>query len=236
MQKTKEKIQIEGFAVIDGIYNDQEIEQIVEVIDSLDSSSPTFRKSKDLFAVRQILKEAPAIQNIIFSTNVKAVLEELFGCDYFVTKSIYFDKPASSNWFVPYHQDLTISVDAKSELQGFENWTVKQGQYAVQPPLSVLENNFTLRIHLDDTNENNGALKVIPKSHARGIYRADSINWEQEKETTCNVRKGGIMVMKPLLLHASNRTTNEKRRRVIHIEFSKSNLPYPINWAEKIDY
>jgi ectoine hydroxylase-related dioxygenase (phytanoyl-CoA dioxygenase family) len=149
-----------------------------------------------------------------------------------VVKSIYFDKPEKSNWFVSYHQDLTISVDKKTETEGFGPWTVKQNQFAVQPILAILENIFTIRIHLDDTDENNGALKVINKSHAKSIYRPENIDWSIENETICNVNSGGIMLMKPLLLHGSNRTQNNKKRRVIHIEFSSMSLPENLNWSE----
>jgi hypothetical protein len=41
------------------------------------------------------------------------------------------------------------------------------------------------------------------------------------------------MIMKPLLFHASNKTTNNERRRVIHIEFSKHELPDGLEWSEK---
>jgi ferrous iron transport protein B len=111
--------------------------------------------------------------------------------------------------------------------------TKKQNQFAVQPPVSVLENIATLRIHLDETNSENGALKVIENSHSKGIFRPEIINWENEKEVTCKVNKGGVMLMKPLLLHSSGRTTNNKKRRVIHIELSNINLPKELNWAEK---
>ncbi len=110
--------------------------------------------------------------------------------------------------------------------------TIKQNQFAVQPPLEILQNIVTVRIHLDDTDENNGALKVVPKSHAKGIYRPETIDWTVEKEVSCNVPKGGIMLMKPLLLHSSGRTTNNRQRRVIHIEFSNQELPADLNWAE----
>lgn len=149
-----------------------------------------------------------------------------------MVKSIYFDKPALSNWFVAYHQDLTISVDKKSDVNGYNLWTVKDGQFAVQPPLHILQDNFTIRIHLDDTDENNGALKVISGSHNKGIYRPETIDWSQQKEVICNVKKGGIMLMKPLLLHASGRTQSNRQRRVIHIEFSRSKLADGVNWAE----
>jgi ectoine hydroxylase-related dioxygenase (phytanoyl-CoA dioxygenase family) len=127
---------------------------------------------------------------------------------------------------------LTISVNKRVELEGFGPWTVKQNQYAVQPPLSILENNFTIRIHLDDTDAHNGALKVVPYSHLKGICRPETIDWNSEQETTCRVKKGGMMLMRPLLLHASNRTTNASRRRVIHLEFSNQALPYPLVWSE----
>lgn len=43
------------------------------------------------------------------------------------------------------------------------------------------------------------------------------------------------MIMKPLLLHSSSRTTNGNQRRVIHIEFASTKLAEPLNWAEKLD-
>jgi ectoine hydroxylase-related dioxygenase (phytanoyl-CoA dioxygenase family) len=98
-----------------------------------------------------------------------------------------------------------------------------------------LESNFTIRIHLDDTDEHNGALRVIPKSHMKGIYRPETIDWAKETEVTCKVKKGGVMLMRPLLLHASSRTTNGKRRRVIHIEFSNRTLPAPLKWSKRME-
>ncbi len=222
-----------GFTTINGIYSDQEVEAIIETINRVETSRDTFRKSKDLFAIRQFLNEIPEVKSIIFNEKLNEIVKHLFGQNYFVVKSIYFDKPETSNWYVAYHQDLTISVDKKVELENFGPWTTKQNQFAVQPPIEILENIFTIRIHLDETDENNGALRVIEKSHSKKIYRPETIDWELEKEITCNVKKGGAMIMKPLLLHSSSRTTNNKKRRVIHIEFSDIDLPNELKWAEK---
>ncbi|MDF2553403.1 MAG: phytanoyl-CoA dioxygenase [Chryseobacterium sp.] len=231
----KNTIADKGFSVISNVFSEEEIEKIIEVIQNIDTSKDTFRKSEDLFAIRQFLKEIHEVKDLIFNENLKTIIKEIFGENYFVVKSIYFDKPEKSNWYVAYHQDLTISVDKKVELENFGPWTTKQNQFAVQPPLHILENIFTIRIHLDDTDENNGALKVVPKSHAKGIYRPENIDWNVEAENICNVEKGGIMIMKPLLLHGSNRTTNGKKRRVIHIEFSDKELPEELNWSEKMN-
>ena len=215
------------------MYTAAEVAQILFVIEQADASGETFRKSTEVFAIRQFLKEIPDVLPLLLNSRLKDVISTVFGSDYFVVKSIYFDKPAASNWFVAYHQDLTISVDQKSDIQNFGPWTVKQNQFAVQPPLQILENIYTIRIHLDETNKDNGALKVVPQSHSKQIYRPETINWETETETICNVNKGGIMIMKPLLLHSSGRTINNGRRRVIHIEFSSAQLPEPLQWAEK---
>lgn len=237
MTTTTTKLEIEknGFAIVGDVYTNAEVQQLIDLIDNTDTSGATFRKSANLFAIRQFLKQIPEIHPILFNDNLKQLITELFGEDYFAVKSIYFDKPGESNWFVAYHQDLTISVDTKIEIEGYGPWTIKQNQFAVQPPLELLENIFTIRIHLDKTDKNNGALKVIPQSHNKNIYRAETIDWSIETETTCEVPKGGIMFMKPLLLHSSSKTTNNNRRRVIHIEFSNKSLPNKLQWAEKLN-
>ena len=223
-----------GFLILEGVFNAEEVAAIIGKIDQVDSSRPTFRKTNDLFAIRQFLKEVPDIQPLIFKDTLNSIIGSYFGQDYFVVKSIYFDKPEQSNWFVAWHQDLTVSVDKRIDLDGFGPWTVKHNQFSVQPPLDILENIFTIRIHLDDTDENNGALKIIPGSHLKGTYRAETIDWTVEKEEVCKVKKGGIMIMRPLLLHASNRTTNNSKRRVIHIECSNRLLPGNLAWAELV--
>ncbi|MFP3597537.1 phytanoyl-CoA dioxygenase family protein [Chryseobacterium sp. SIMBA_029] len=235
VQDHKNVILENGFEIINNIFSNEEINKIIYVLENIDTSKETFRKSEDLFAIRQFLKEIPEIKDLIFNDNIKKVVREIFGKKYVVVKSIYFDKPEKSNWYVAYHQDLTISVDKKVNLPGFGPWTTKQNQFAVQPPLDILENIYTIRIHLDDTDEHNGALKVVPKSHSKGIYRSETIDWTVETEEICSVEKGGIMIMKPLTLHGSNRTTNGKKRRVIHIEFSDRELPEELQWSERMN-
>ncbi|MEO7977059.1 phytanoyl-CoA dioxygenase family protein [Flavobacterium sp.] len=230
-----DQINTEGFTIIDNVYTNDEIEELILIIESVTESeveNTTFRKSQDLFAIRQFHKEIPQSIPFIFNHKLNDIIELTFGKGYFITKSIYFDKPEKSNWFVAYHQDLTISVNKRIDAENFENWTIKQNQFAVQPPTSILENNFTIRIHLDKTTKENGALKVIDNSHSKGIVRVE--NLETENETICEVEKGGIMIMKPLLFHASNKTTNNERRRVIHIEFSNQQLPSGLEWSEKM--
>lgn len=82
------------------------------------------------------------------------------------------------------------------------------------------------------------------KGSYRGIERYTPITPKPRDETTptsthsipdtCRVPRGGAMIMRPLLQHASSRSSSGKRRRVIHIEFSNAELPVGLNWAERL--
>lgn len=224
-----------GYAILGILYLEDEMHQILSCIENADSNESSSTKTKDLYAIRQLFKIIPDLATIVFSEKLKEVLFTYFRTNYFLTKAIYFDKPNQSNWFVAYHQDLSISVDKKIELEDYRNWTFKKGQYGVQPPLEILQNTVTVRIHLDKTDKHNGALRMIPKSHLHGIIRTDSKDWNLENETICEVEKGGVMLMKPLILHASHKTTNGERRRVLHLEFNTRELEEPLRWLERYE-
>lgn len=221
-----------GFSIIPSIYSLQERNAILQAIEEGNIGQDALLKTRDLFAIRQLLNHIPNLKHLLFTTRMKQLLNNLGAEDYFLTKAIYFNKPAASNWFVAYHQDLSVSVNEKADLPGYNNWTFKKGQYGVQPPINILENIITLRIHLDDTTHENGALRVIPASHKRGIIRINEKDWDTNQEETCKVSMGGVMLMKPLTLHASSKSTNNNKRRVIHLELSNKRLQDPLEWLE----
>lgn len=222
-----------GHQVVPNLYTESEIASISELVDGFTDGDEDDSRSSELFSIRKVLLNHPELKPLVFNQNLKRILELNFAGDFFLTKSIYFDKPSTSNWFVAYHQDLSISVDQKADVDGYSNWTHKHGLYGVQPPLRILQNTLTLRIHLDDTTTENGALRVIQKSHQKGFIRVDEKNWDPADEVVCDVKRGGVMLMKPLTLHASSRTTNGKRRRVIHLEFCDIELDEPLGWLER---
>ncbi|RPD42471.1 phytanoyl-CoA dioxygenase family protein [Chitinophaga barathri] len=228
--KAIEDLAGKGYTVLLEVFSIEAVQQMVDIIRLANRQGAAFRQTADLFAIRRVMAEIPALQQLVLTPALLDWVKTLGGKEHFLVKSIYFDKPGASNWFVAWHQDLTISVDRKHAVPHFGPWTVKQEQFAVQPPVEILENMITFRIHLDDTDENNGALKVIPGSHLKQVHRADTIN--RDEETICAVPAGSIMVMKPLLMHASGRTTNHRNRRVLHLEFSSMALPEPLQWAE----
>ncbi|QTE23862.1 phytanoyl-CoA dioxygenase family protein [Polaribacter cellanae] len=222
--RDKIKLEENGFSIVEGVFQQEELNKIIHFIEHHNFD----------FSERQLLNRFPELQNIIFeSKSFKKLYSTICDKNYFLSKAIYFNKPSKSNWFVSYHQDLSISVKNKIEKEGYNSWTNKKGQLGVIPPLSILENSVTFRIHLDKADKTNGCLKVISKSHKKGIIRVDT-NFDannQGSEVTCNIKKGGVMLMKPLLLHASQKSISESDRRVIHLEFCNQEIP--MEWLEK---
>ena len=134
---------------------------------------------------------------------------------------------------VPWHQDLTIAVRQRKEVAGFNCWTLKAGINHVQPPAKVLQEVLALRLHLDATNEESGALKVIPGTHGRGRLTAEAIQQirRETKPVVCAVKKGDVLAMRPLLLHSSSISNCASHRRVIHLEFCSVDLPGGLEWS-----
>src|ERR1700739_2396358 len=113
MKKTQDariSLAEQGFAIINGVFSRDEIDFLLAVISDQKATNANFRSGAELFAIRQFLKEVPDVVPHLFTQPFCRLLAMLSGGGYFVVKSIYFDKPGASNWFVPYHQDLTISV------------------------------------------------------------------------------------------------------------------------------
>jgi hypothetical protein len=220
----KKELHKNGFSVIDGIFNEVELMTIVKLIEDNNFD----------FSERQLINKFPKLQEMVFGNKLfKGLYNTICDENYFLSKAIYFNKPSKSNWFVSYHQDLSVSVKEKNESEGFNNWTNKKGQLGVIPPLNILEETITFRIHIDNTNVENGALKVISESHNKGIIRIDEDfqKFNYGNEAICDVKSGGVMLMKPLILHASQKSVSDNERRVIHLEFCNQEIP--MRWLEK---
>jgi len=229
-----QQAQKNGFAIIPRLYTPAEIASLLACVESAPAAGPNFRRSQDVFAIRNLLGEIPALRPLLATPALRELLGVLFPAGCHLTKAIYFDKPAGSNWLVAWHQDLMINVVSRADAPGYGPWTAKAGWVAVQPPAAVLENTVTIRVHLDDCDATNGALKVVPGSHQQGVVPAEAIASQTATATVCAVVAGGAMLMKPLLLHASSRSTSARPRRVIHLEFSAEELPAGLAWRERL--
>lgn len=149
-------------------------------------------------------------------------------------RALFLDKTPAANWPVLWHQDLTIAVDRRHDIEGWGPWSVKAGVVHVEPPPSILERMLTIRLHLDDSHANNGPLRVLPGTHRLGRLKRDQIADLRREiaEAICVAAAGAALLVRPLLLHASSPATKPSRRRVIQIEYAPADsLPPPLRWA-----
>lgn len=194
--------------------------------------SVTDLATEDTFAIRNLLDVCPAIKGLTREAWLQEYVSSVLGTSLTLIRAIYFDKIPRANWKVPWHQDPTIAVKERFDCDGFTHWSIKAGVHHVQPPVSLLENTLTLRLHLDSAVASNGALRVIPGSHKLGKLSYDQIksNIETAPVATCNAQAGDLMLMRPLLLHASSSGEIPSHRRIIHLEFNNSKLPESLRW------
>jgi ectoine hydroxylase-related dioxygenase (phytanoyl-CoA dioxygenase family) len=184
--------------------------------------------------LRNLFQELPEARTLAQHPALYEVVSAVLGPDCFAARAILFDKTPAANWKVVWHQDLSIAVRERREVVGFGPWSQKEGVLHVQPPAAVLERMVTLRLHLDDCGPANGPVRVLPGSHRGGrLSAADVARWRAEQaEVACVVGVGGVLLMRPLLLHASSPATAPAHRRVVHLEYAVGELPGGLAWAE----
>jgi hypothetical protein len=185
-------------------------------------------------AGRRGLLAVPAVSRLACSPTLLSLVRPHVNGEPSPVRSLYFDKSPDTNWLVAWHQDTTIAVSRRADVTGFGPWSVKDEIPHVRPPEALLQQLLTVRIHLDDADETNGALRVIPGSHRYGILSADRVHEIHSSEPShlCVAAAGDVMLMRPLLLHASHRSKSSTHRRVLHIEYAAFDLPRSLEWNE----
>jgi Phytanoyl-CoA dioxygenase (PhyH) len=176
------QVQQDGFAIIPICLGEAVLKSLSQQFD--DTHTPE----------RNLLSN-PSIRALAASTGVREIMAALLGPECFAVRGIFFNKTQTSNWKVVWHQDLTIAVRNRRDVEGFGPWTTKAGVLHVQPPSEILGDMLAIRLHLDESGPENAPLRVIPASHRGGRFSAEEISrWNKEASVTCTVPRGGALV------------------------------------------
>jgi ectoine hydroxylase-related dioxygenase (phytanoyl-CoA dioxygenase family) len=155
----------------------------------------------------------------------------LLGPEAGVVRALFFDKPPGHSWALPWHKDYNVAVVEHRSFGVFTKPTRKAGVPHVEAPAALLERMITARIHLDDMTDDNGPLRVIPGSHT-SLQEVDD---ERREPVTIDCRAGDVLLMRPLLTHASGHCapTTTRHRRIVHLECAPSPvLPDGYEWHD----
>jgi ectoine hydroxylase-related dioxygenase (phytanoyl-CoA dioxygenase family) len=222
MSDLMSNVEEHGFAVVPSCLDDQTVETLRGHV------------GDSAYAQRNLLS-LPGIRELAASAPVREIVGAVLGAQCFAVRGILFNKTEQSNWKVVWHQDLTIAVRERRDVEGFGPWTTKAGVVHVQPPAEIMSRILAIRLHLDESGPDNGPLRVIPASHKEGRLSAEQLaSCPKADAVTCIFPCGGALLMRPLLLHASSSCVVPKPRRVIHLEFAAEELPHGLDWRDRI--
>jgi ectoine hydroxylase-related dioxygenase (phytanoyl-CoA dioxygenase family) len=168
------------------------------------------------------LMSHPAVAELASDTRLLAQAQRVLGQDAKPYRATLFDKSPGSNWLVAWHQDTALPLRFRREVPGWGPWSVKSGVLYAHAPAPALEQVLALRVHLDDSFSENGPLRVLPGTHLLGVLSDAAIQdlAVQIRPHVCVVPRGGLIWMRPLLVHASSKSANQSPRRVLHIEYA----------------
>jgi ectoine hydroxylase-related dioxygenase (phytanoyl-CoA dioxygenase family) len=229
-----EQIERHGSAFLSVFVNQKTVSGLITALENAHNSSGARHGRSGVYAMRNIL-DIEEVRAFAQSEEVRQVLAPILGAEFLAVRGILFDKTPGANWKVGWHQDLSIAVKNRADVPGFGPWSQKAGVTHVQPPREILEQMLTIRLHLDECDESNGPLRVLPGSHKRGKMTPQEIKqYRSETEPVlCVSPLGGALLMRPLLLHASSPATSPNHRRVLHIEFAAKRLPGSLEWITR---
>ena len=194
-----------------------------ELVESLRASLPPVEGA----GLRGLRMKQPIVDKVFLQPAIESTITAVLGDRYRCVRSILFDKRPGSNWLVPPHRDMTICVEKRIETAGFGPWSVKDGIPHVQPPDDILDRMLTIRLHLDKTTSDSGALRVWPGSHAKPDQ-----DWDRAESVLCEAEAGDVLLMRPRIVHASSKSTLERPRRIVHLELAADELPNGLCWYE----
>jgi ectoine hydroxylase-related dioxygenase (phytanoyl-CoA dioxygenase family) len=224
--EVESKLRWDGFAIVPRVVHDS---LRVELIRDIEASV-----LPSTAGLRGLTTKIDSVAGFANSPRIRELVEPVLGQGARLVRSILFNKTEEANWQVAWHQDLSIAVQKRVEIDGFVSWSDKDGTPHVQPPVEILEQMLNVRVHLDAADETNGALWVSPGSHRLGRVPADLAAAAAKRLGTrsCGVAAGDALLFRPLTLHASRKAKSNRPRRVIHLEFAGISLPAPLEWAE----
>jgi ectoine hydroxylase-related dioxygenase (phytanoyl-CoA dioxygenase family) len=227
-------IEREGYARIMAAYQAAEmtswIDQITLAMSAASANQGRLESRGTAYAARNVLEIFPAAAQLWKTPELQQLLQTVLGPNFGLVRVLFFDKPPGRTWSLGWHKDMTIAVvDNSLPSTHFRNPTRKSGVPHVIAPQSLLDRMLTLRVHLDEVNDENGPLLVIPGSHRH----TSDLTENTMPHDTIHAQPGDVLAMRPLLTHASGNSLPDttKHRRILHYEFAtNAELPDEFRW------
>ncbi len=205
-----------GFRIVSGVLGPGETSHLLRTLE-------TSQVTRSRAGARHLMKY-PAVSDVANDPRLLAIARGFLGSSTVPFRTTLFDKASARNWLVPWHQDTALPLQERRDVPGWGPWSMKVGITYAHAPATALSRVVALRLHVDDSREDNGPLRVLPGTHTLGVLtEADTERLVREiPAVDCLVPSGGVVAMRPLILHASSKAEADHPRRVLHIEYVDS--------------
>jgi ectoine hydroxylase-related dioxygenase (phytanoyl-CoA dioxygenase family) len=209
-----QQVSADGFAILSDVISEREVSDLRAALEQ--SGLPRSRAG-----MRHAMRNA-SVAAVARDPRLLSMAQEVLGGGAIPFRATLFDKSPVSNWLVVWHQDTALPLRKRREIPGWGPWSIKDGVNYAHAPASALEQVLALRLHLDDSIAKNGPLRVLPATHTLGVLSDEALHTlsTQISAVDCLVPRGGILAMRPLVVHASSKSQSDTRRRVLHIEYA----------------
>jgi ectoine hydroxylase-related dioxygenase (phytanoyl-CoA dioxygenase family) len=206
-----------GYRIVGGVLGTSETGALLDALDALDLT-------RGRAGARHLMQYA-AVHDVANDPRLIAIAREFLGPSAVPYRATLFDKSSARNWLIPWHQDTALPLRARrDDADGWGPWSIKSGIVYAHAPAAALSRVIALRLHFDDSCHDNGPLRVLPGTHTHGVLSESEIDRmvREISPVDCLVPRGGVIAMRPLLLHASSKAITDRPRRVLHIEYADS--------------
>ena len=206
---------VQGFAIVPGVLDRG-------VIDALPAAIAN-ASHRTRAGVRHLMSH-PAVRQLAHDPRLKAIARQYLAADPVPFRATLFDKSSNNNWLVVWHQDTALPLQKRRDVSGWGPWSIKAGVSYAHAPARALARIVALRLHIDDSRGDNGPLRVLPGTHTLGVLTDRHLE-RLARDTSpveCIVPSGGVVAMRPLIVHSSTKAHADFPRRVLHIEYADS--------------
>ncbi len=150
----------QGFEILPDLFSRQSMLSLADSIDKsiVHRSRAGVRNAQQLGSVRTLANDPILLR----------LARGVLGQQAVAFRATLFDKSPRSNWLVVWHQDTALPLRERRQAHGWASWSVKEGVICAHAPASALEGILAIRVHLDDSNADNGPLRVLPQTHTMG--------------------------------------------------------------------
>lgn len=205
-----------GYAITAGCLLNHECDDLAEIL-----SAETLTRSRA--GIRHLMAN-PVVAALATNERLRELAKEWLGLTAIPFRATLFEKSGSTNWLIPWHQDTALPLTKKFASASWGPWSTKAGVTYAHAPTWALSRVIALRVHLDDSSSDNGPLRIFPGSHLNGVLTDQRVMEyvSAHRLVECIVPRGGVIAMRPLIIHSSSKAQSGKPRRVLHIEYADS--------------